>query len=314
MKGRILTHMVTTAARATRSSVARKRKGVGYMLLVAGDLADCYGVMVLVVAVLTPALNVESPGTAAAVPIAAVLAALAIWQPPARALSMLMGLAGALGLCAVFWPASLYVAGPCLVAAILLRIGAHELSARPRRARVGGAAIVTAFFAVTIANGTLDLQTSGTEVAYVLAMLLPLILAMHLVVCLLRREHPVLDRAGAWWTRRALARLAARGLRLLTPADAPLFYARVDAAGDEWAYEVRIGQDIVATGRCKRERKADQAAARACFEHTFRAPFARRPGALYVLACPTGSPYQRQVTELFAAASTISATYETAGA
>ena len=205
----------------------------------------------------------------------------------------------------------LITSSDCVIAAdvVLLRIGAHELSARPRRARVGGAAIVTAFFAVTIANGTLDLQRSGTEVAYVLAMLLPLILAMHLVVCLLRREHPLLDRAGGWWTRRALARLAARGLRPLTPSDAPLFYARVDAAGNEWAYEVRVGQDIVAAGRCKRERNADQAAARACFEHTFRAPFARRPGALYVLGCPTGSPYQRQVTELFSAASTIPGTF-----
>lgn len=314
MKRRILMHMVTTAARATRLSLASKRKAAGYTLLVAGDLADCYGVMVLVVAVLTPALSVESPGTSAAVPIAAVLAAFAIWQPPARALSMLMGLAGALGLCAVFWPASLYVAGPCIVAAILLRIGARELTQRSHRARVGGAAIVTAFFAVAIANRTLDLQTSGTEVAYILAMMLPLIATMHLLVCLLRRDHPVLNRAGAWWTRRALARLAARGLRPLTPADAPLFYSRVEATGDEWAYEVRVGQDIVASGRCKRERKAGQAAARACYEHTFRAPFARRPGALYVFGCPTGNPYQRQVTELFADASMIPGTYETARA
>lgn len=128
----------TPTTGAPRSSSGKGRRIAGYALHVTGEIADGYGAMALFVVCLTPLLVAQQPGTSAIVPVAALLAAFAIWQPPARALVMLVGLVGALGLCAASWPVSPYVAVPCVIVAMLLKVGARGLGVRLRRIRIGG--------------------------------------------------------------------------------------------------------------------------------------------------------------------------------
>ena len=155
-----------------------------------------------------------------------------------------------------------------------------------------------------LARDTLALDAAGqASVQFTLALLVivgVMLLGWRLTLgALLGAPSPTLVRLSEWWERRSLRRLASRGLVALDCDDAPVLYRRVErhpAGGWEW--EVRDGQTVLSAGHAARRSKAQRAASRACFARTFSAPYARRPGALYVLAPVAGNPYSVRVAEV----------------
>jgi hypothetical protein len=246
--------------------------------------------------IITPFLPVDQPGTAAVVPIAVLVVAQALWNTPTRAASSLVGLAAALTVCALHWPPSPYVAGGAFLASRFVNDAAGRLWPRRSARRPVGLFVVTAVAGLAAANHALDLPSSGALMTYMLVFGLPMVGVVH---WLFAGEHVVIDALVDRWERWRLDRLAAQGLRPLADGEAPVFYVSVDADGDDWTYDVRVGQDIVETGRRGNERKAARAAAHACLRHTFRPPVARYPGAVHVLGYVHANPYQRQVQPLF---------------
>jgi hypothetical protein len=198
---------------------------------------------------------------------------------------------------------------------VVLRTAARELTTAVLRGRLP----VVLWFAVAVAGlwlagHVLRVDATGAQslrVTYWLLWQLPPLWFVYRLTrwLLIARSAPEwFGRAARWWERRAVARLAARGLVPLEPDRVPVLYRRVEAAPDGigWAWQVRDHSTIV-SGRERHQRAAERAANRAVFARTFVAPIAKRPGALYLVAPVAGNPYRVQVVEIGAVRSGVPA-------
>jgi hypothetical protein len=296
-------------------AVSWRRTMTGLGLLAVSDAAYATAVLLSPMWLVSLTSPAAGYGSALALGPAVLVLALALCARPARAVFMLVGLVAGLAICAVWWSAlppwswiAFYAAG------VVLRTAARELTTAVLRGRLP----VVLWFAVAVAGlwlagHVLRVDATGAQSLQVTYGLLWLVAPLWFVYRLIgwlwipRSAPEWFGGTAGWWERRAVARLAARGLVPLEPDRAPVLYRRVEARdGIGWAWEVRDHSTIV-SGRERHQRAAERAANRAVFARTFVAPIAKRPGALYLVAPVAGNPYRVQVVEIGAVRSGVPA-------